>query len=98
MREEILRLINQAEIAQEINKRANELINGNFYSDFTRVHLRVIAELSATKAIVASREATAKLKAWEDELTECKKLYEERRQPVYDDNQKEEPTESEEEK
>lgn len=96
MKEEIQRLINQIEISQEINKRANELIKNNSYSDFTCVQLRMIANLSAENSLESCRRARKKLWEKERNLTECKMIFDERKQPVYEDKQEEEKAESEE--
>ncbi len=83
MKDELTKLLNAVCICQEINKRANDYLVRNSYSDFTRVQLRTIAELSATRSIEANREARKKLAEWETELLECKQMFDNRTQPLY---------------
>lgn len=87
MKDEMQRYLKTIEISQEINKQANQLIKNNSYSDFTKVQLRMIAELSARKSIEANREARKCLGEWESELAECKKMYDERHQPVHEEDE-----------
>lgn len=93
MKDEIQRYLKTIEISQEINKQANKLIKNNSYSDFTRVQLRMIADLSARRSIEANREVRKRFGEWESELAECKKMYDERHQPVHKDENKAEELE-----
>lgn len=83
MKDELTRLFNIVTICQEINKQAQSLLVTNRHSDFTLGQLRMIAELSAAKSIVANREARQKLAEWETELMECKQMFDDRVQPIY---------------
>ena len=99
MKDEMQRYLKTIEVSKEINKQANQLIKNNSYSDFTRVQLRMIADLSARKSIEANREARKCLGEWESELAGCKKMYDERHQPLHEealqlDEDKEEELES----
>ena len=88
MKEKIVEFITRAEISQEISKRANEMIDNNHTEYFTTGQLRMIAELSDAASIEATREARNKLKEWEEELDECKQMFDQRRWPLYGDSSK----------
>lgn len=87
MKDEILGLVNKVKISQEINKRANAMIKNNHTEYFTTAELRMIAMLSATASIETNREARHKLVEWETELAECRQIFDNREQSIYEDKQ-----------
>ena len=89
MKNEIAALIKKVTLAQEINIKANALINRNAYEDFTRAELSMIASLAADASCVANRTAREKITEWETELAECMRMLDERKQPLYDTCQEE---------
>lgn len=74
MKNEIIKLLNKIEICKEINENANNFIKSNEYSGFTKVQLRLIAELSAIESIAVVRAIKEKIIAYENELLECKEI------------------------
>ena len=83
MYDKIVKLLNEAESCDEINKNANYMINQNSYNDFTRIQLRLIAEWSAGDAIKKRREIRECLKEFEAEYRKCLEFCNERGFKLY---------------
>ncbi len=88
MKDEIIALCKRAAICQDIHRGADLMVKNNSTEYFTKAQLVTIAELSATESIKANREARRKLSEWETELAECKKIFDNRKQSLYEQNGK----------